>query len=56
MRVDILTTRDRDTAVVNDFWTSHGWTPVYHDNTCQPPGAGRNLILKEFYAIGREWI
>ena len=56
MRVDILTTRDRDTAVVNDFWTSHGWTPVYHDNTGQPPGAGRNLILKEFYASGREWI
>lgn len=56
MRVDILTTSDRNTAVVNDFWTSHGWTPVYHDNTGQPPGAGRNQILKEFYASGREWI
>jgi len=56
MRVDILTTQHRDSSVVDQFWRSQGWEPVYHDNTDLPPGAGRNRILKEFYASDRKWI
>lgn len=56
MRVDILTTQHRNCDVVDQFWRSQGWEPVYHDNTDQPPGAGRNRILEEFYASDRKWI
>lgn len=56
MRVDILTTRHRSKDMVDQFWRSHGWQPVYHDNSDQPPGRGRNQILDEFYDSDRLWL
>jgi hypothetical protein len=58
MRVDILTTASR-AAMLQDslnFWHSHGWTTQVWDNTDQPPGAGRNRILADFYASKRPWL
>ena len=56
MRIDILTTQHRGRDKTQNFWQSYGWTPVYHDNTDQPPGAGRNRILQEFYNSDRTWL
>ena len=56
MRIDILTTQARDHSQVDTFWRSHGWQPVYWDNTGHPPGHGRNQILDDFYASDREWL
>jgi hypothetical protein len=56
MRIDILTTKRRDTTVVDQFWRSHGWSPVYWDNTDALPGLGRNRILTDFYASDRPWL
>lgn len=56
MRIDIITTANRDATPAVEFWRSWGWDPVLHDNTGQPLGMGRNRVIDEFNASGREWL
>lgn len=58
MRVDILTTDSRADLLRSSlaFWQQWGWQTQVWNNTDQPPGAGRNRILDDFYDSDREWL